>query len=336
MSGYFELLDEIQAKVYENLRELVKYEAGEDQSKLLVVINKLLIRYREYLKILNSKVEGQDDKVVLVDIYQNKLVALRNKVRSVQLKADELKNEKIHQERIQKYHLDDKNKGLDNEIARDKLFAGRSVKKTTKMNIDEDILSHNKKITSSLQMTRQLMSTSILQTELNVDSLDQQTKDLKNLNEEYIKFGDLLARSKGIVKFIEKQDKHDKRRIYMALGFFAFCCVWVIWRRILRTPVRLFLWSVFKVFGIVGWMFGGSNKIDTDVYNTLVTSDIFLSSPPTIIGTASEIIDLVSETTSSIVSSLILEASEIISELEDFSSISTIAIKSAERIMDEL
>lgn len=365
MSEYFQFLDDIQTKVYENLRVLVKYEAGEDQSKILLVINKLLIKYKEYLKILDCKVKEQSDEAILLEIYESKLAALKTKIRSVQLKIDEMKNERIHQERIQKYHLNDENYELDNESAREWLFAGRSSKKHQNRSVNDEILLHNKKITSTLQTTKQLMSTSILQTELNVDALDQQTKDLKNLNEEYMKFNSLLSRSKEIVKFIEKQDKNDKRRIYMALGFFGLCCAWVIWRRILRTPIRLFLWSLLKVFRIVGWIFNSSNLISTSIdnvsYDTFSTSDIASTLPTKIATTVSEMVeegikqsslseqftmisaapDILMELESltsiaSSVSQIILQASEIFSEVEDISSMTSIVILQSERLMDEL
>lgn len=351
MGDYFEFLDDIQTKVYENLRVLVKHETGDDQSKILVIINKLLIKYKEYLKILDSKANKQDETDVLLDIYQSKLASLKEKVRSVQLRTFELKNEKIHQERIQKYHLNDKHFGLDDETARERLFALRGKPKTPEETINDQILLHNKKITTSLQSTRQLMATSILQTELNVDALDQQTKDLKNLNEQYMSFNNLLSKSKDIVNFIEKQDKQDKRRIYMALTFFALCCIWVIWRRILRTPVRIFLWSILKTFRIVTWIFGGSSKgkvdplytasqLTSSLANTLELASSSVSSIDedstitSILSTATSIIlDAVFETD---ISSILLEAADIIPEIEHFSSMSTILIKSTERVYDEL
>ena len=113
--------------------------------------------------------------------------------------------------------------------------------------INQQIVSQNKQITKSLQASRQLLSAGILQSELNIDNIDQQTKDLYKLNEGFIQFNDLLNRSKKIVKFIEKQDKADRQRIYLSMGFFILCCSWVVYRRILRRPLKIFLWSFFKI-----------------------------------------------------------------------------------------
>ena len=115
--------------------------------------------------------------------------------------------------------------------------------KESELSINQQIVQQNKQITKSLQTSRQLLSASILQSELNIENLDQQTKDLYKLNENFLQFNDLLNKSKQIVKFIEKQDKADRQRIYLSMGFFILCCCWVVYRRILRRPIKILLWS---------------------------------------------------------------------------------------------
>lgn len=249
--SYYHQLDSIQIGVYEQLTKLVQTQDAKDQSQLVLSIASLLTTFQDYLAIIKTR---DDD---LYDIYANKLNNLRQKVRDVQVKRNEVEGERIHQQRLQKYGT----VAVEDESdARDKLFGARGPAKD-KLTVDQQILSHNKQITSSLQATRQLLSATVLQSELNIDSLDQQTKDLHKLNDEFVRFNDLLNKSRQIVKFIEKQDKLDKRRIYLSIAFFALCCAWVIWKRILRLPVRMLLWSFFRVFGIVGWLFGGKSGI---------------------------------------------------------------------------
>ncbi|WLF81753.1 Protein transport protein sec20 [Lodderomyces elongisporus] len=226
-----------------------------------------------------------------LQIYELKYESLKAKLRDMELFINDTRQEKLHQDRLVKFDLlpstsqeeirdqeRDQDHGEDNQFsnargvtngksaqsldkAKAQLFANRSNKNNTNANptsINAQINAQNTKITSSLQASRSLLLTSVLQSELNIDSIDQQSKDLARLNESFIKFGDLLGKSKGIVKFIEKQDKSDRQRIYLAMGFFLACCCWVIYRRVLRRPLRILFWSLFKIFNIFGWLFGGN------------------------------------------------------------------------------
>lgn len=228
-----------------------------------------------------------------LQIYELKYESLKAKLRDMELFINDTRQEKLHQDRLVKFDLlpptsqeeirdqeRDQDHGEDNQFsnargvtngksaqsldkAKAQLFANRSNKNNTNANanptsINAQINAQNTKITSSLQASRSLLLTSVLQSELNIDSIDQQSKDLARLNESFIKFGDLLGKSKGIVKFIEKQDKSDRQRIYLAMGFFLVCCCWVIYRRVLRRPLRILFWSLFKIFNIFGWLFGGN------------------------------------------------------------------------------
>jgi len=338
MPLYFKTLDETQSAVYENLTLLLHTESPSEKSKLLTLINQSLVQYKEYVFVLRSKLSKQPAQLATLDVYEDKLKFLKEKVRDYQLKSHDSHNEHIHQQRIAKYKPVDHH--AESEVSqRDQLFAGRSEKIAPELSVNQQILQHNKKITSSLQATRQLMSTSILQTELNIDSLDQQTKDLSTLNEQYASFNDVLLKSKQLISFIEKQNKKDKRRIYMSLGFFLLVCSWIIWKRILRGPVRLMLWSFFKVFRIFNFVFGPSNPVPS-----LAKSATSMAVAPTVSASiagsgSSEVVETVSldvvSTVTQAISSILELASSALSEIE-IESISTIIIEGSERLMDEL
>jgi protein transport protein SEC20 len=341
MSLYFKTLDEIQNAVYENLTLLLHTEAPSEKTKLLTVINHSLINYKQYVLVLRSKLSTQPSQLATLDVYEDKLIFLKEKVRDYQLKSHDSDNVHIHQQRIDKYKPVDHHH-VESELSqRDQLFAGRSEKIVPELSVNQQILQHNKKITSSLQATRQLMSTSILQTELNIDSLDQQSKDLSTLNEQYASFNDVLLKSKQLISFIEKQDKKDKRRIYMSLGFFLLVCAWIIWKRILRGPVRLMLWSFFKVFGIFSFVFGPSNPVPSLVKSVTSVAvaplpTVSASTTGIVTSDAVETVSLdVASTVTQAISSILELASSAISEIE-MESISTIIIESSERLMDEL
>ena len=183
---------------------------------------------------------------------------------------------------------------------REALF-GRREAADAKSATQSSILDKNKAITAALQTTRQMMATSIMHTELNIDLIEQQTKDMSRLNDKYTDFNELLSKLKAIVKFIQKQDRQDKNRIYMSVGFFFAVCAWVIWRRILKMPVKIFLWAVLRTFGLVNWVvLKGSGE--TTVTTTMMTS---------MLGTLLVLLDA-SETADT--TALLLDISEMIQE----------------------
>ncbi|EMG50200.1 SEC20 Protein transport protein SEC20 [Candida maltosa Xu316] len=279
---YYEKLDTLQTQIYDQLNSLGQLSNVDDEStyqesynNITRQIDLLLIAYKDYLRILKSK-----DKSNTLTVYESKFQSLKHKLRELQVFINAQQQNKLHDYRIKHFNLDNQpdteKYGLS---ARDQLFADRSVKsqKESELSINQQIANQNKQITRSLQTSRQLLSASILQSELNIESLDQQTKDLYKLNENFIQFNDLLNKSKQIVKFIEKQDKADRQRIYLSMGFFIFCCCWVVYRRILRRPIKMLLWSFFKIFNIFNWLFGsgsGSTVGKVDTMETLVSSVI--------------------------------------------------------------
>lgn len=315
--SYYHQLDSIQIGIYEQLTSLVQSQDVKDQSKIVLSITHLLTTFHDYLAIIKTR-----DEDGLYDIYANKLKGLREKVREVQIRRSDAEGELIHSQRLEKYGEVATSTDDDVSDSRDKLFGNRVSPGTgkPKPSVDHQILSHNKQITSSLQATRQLLSATMLQSELNIDSLDQQTKELHKLNDDFLKFNDLLNKSKQIVKFIEKQDKLDKRRIYLSIGFFALCCAWVIWKRILRLPVRMFLWSFFKVFGIVGWIFGDKSGFVLSMGNVESLSSVIssMSSPGSSFSTSGSSLSTLSSLSS--VSDMSSSISDISSTISDISS----------------
>lgn len=311
----FNQLAQLKLQIYEELNALIKLSndgEAEDRkhqhSQIIKRITTKLLQYKSQYNILEGRIGRDDGAKLQLQLYKEKLVALKIRVRELQLYTNQLESELVHQQRIKKYGLQEENEvGESLNDAKDKLFANRSGPKKD-LSVNDRILSHNKNITTSLQATRQLMSTSVLQSELNIESLDQQTKDLHKLNEGFIQFNDLLVKSKQIVRFIEKQDKSDKQRIYLSLGFFLVCCAWVIWRRILRMPVRIMLWSFFKVFRIFSWLFA-SQQSETSA-SVSITAILATEESATLTALASAIMTATSE----IIESLSTEVTTTVSE----------------------
>ncbi|KAI5959221.1 SEC20 [Candida theae] len=306
-------LDHLQKTIYsdfDNLLSTLNIEDDDNSSPTIVArINQHLVEYKDYLRIMKSV--STDDSIYR--IYDLKLKALKRKFTKVQLYLNEEQQVKIQQYRLVHFNLlsdsqnetsDDSNGGT-HQSARDQLFSNRSSRKTAEASIAQQINQHNTKITSSLQKSRDLLSTSILQSELNIDAIDQQTKDLTKLNESFIQFGDLLNKSRGIIKFIEKQDKSDRQRIYLSMGFFILCCVWVLYRRVLRRPLKILFWSLFKIFNIFNWILGTGSKAETSK-ETADTLRVIASTTAVVLSTAlSEVFEEpASETLETIISSI--------------------------------
>lgn len=308
-------LDGIQRKVFENLDQIIQSgdqneginaESGDViRTKMCRDTNNLLLKYNDKLMILNGKLKKKDvnDKwKALKELYNDKLMFMRGQLRQTQVQSYEKEEELAHKQRLERYGgLEEEEEGEESVVEmRDKLFGNRTQeqeKEHQEKTIEDQILEHNKSISTSLQSTRQLMTTSIIQTELNIDSLDQQTKDLSGLDNMLVTLNDTLKKSRNIVKFIEKQDRSDKNRIYMSMGFFLICCMWILWRRVLKVPVKILMWSLLKIFRICLWMFPGN---------------IVTEGPVVVSSVSSEVKEAITETTPSAVKEAIKETTHLI------------------------
>lgn len=280
------------------------------RTKITRRVQQTLNNYRDLLDILKAELNSSGNYDFYKEdylAYQQKLSHLRVRLRESQLLSSAREREKIHQARIDKYAP--RPNSPDHTEAREQLFAGRSTTKT-KETVDDQIFAHNKSITAALQSTRQMMASSIVQTGLNIDNLDQQTQDITQLS---FKLSDLtatLGKSKNIVRFIEKQDKQDKKRIYMSIGFLLLCSAWVLWRRILRLPVRLLLWTILKVFRVFSWFLPNMNfdfsasKMDTAAASSLVVETL-LSTTLTDLPSVLSILSILSISSISSISSIL-------------------------------
>ena len=210
-------------------------------------------------------------------LYTDRLTDLKLRLRRAQVLSAEAANAAVQRQRLRHYVEHD-----DRDV-RHALFGDRTTKPTAAT--ANPLLDKNKAITASLQQTRQMMAASVMHTELNIDSVTQQTKDLSQLNDQFTAFGDLLMRLRTIVKFIQKQDRSDKNRIYGSLLFLACACAWVVWRRLLKMPVYLLLWSLMKVFRVFAWATGGVGTGATTSVAASVAASVTASLATAIVAT---------------------------------------------------
>lgn len=297
---YFQEIDQLQFEVFDIIDEILDLKnvsISESESlesrrtTLCRSANKQINKIPDLLKVIETQIRqvGPDEAAMNLlqekrALYEAKVRHLKLKLKDTQLAAHKMENELIHTQRIEKYATEESTLGT-----RDDLFAGRTrTQASDDRPVEDQVLTQNKNITSSLKLTKQLMTMSVMQTELNIDTVDQQSKDLTNLNDKLIDLGSVLTKSRQIVKFIEKQDKHDKRRIYASLGFLLLVSAWVIWRRVLKLPVKIMLWTLMKVFGVVSWVSSKPVLNKPEIYATVVPepiSSMWLEAPGSIIST---------------------------------------------------
>ncbi|CCD22866.1 Sec20p NDAI_0A07120 [Naumovozyma dairenensis CBS 421] len=124
----------------------------------------------------------------------------------------------------------------------------RTVRTTTMITTKDKLLQTTKKLTNNLIKSNQILQSGILQSDLNLDELKQQTKYLMTIDDKYTQFESIFHSTNKLVKTLEKASHQEKRDVYFALGFLICCISWVLWRRIFKLPIKLSLWLLFKFF----------------------------------------------------------------------------------------
>ncbi|KAL6932641.1 hypothetical protein ACO0OL_004122 [Hanseniaspora opuntiae] len=127
------------------------------------------------------------------------------------------------------------------------IFSDVDEKATAEV-FEDKLKSKNKQITNSLIRSNQILKSTVLQTDLNLEEIYIQGNMLTELNDKFDILDTLLTQSSKIMKLIEKNGSKEKRRVYMSLGFLVLCISWVIWKRLIRGPLKLVLWIWFSFF----------------------------------------------------------------------------------------
>ncbi|SCU79052.1 LANO_0A04896g1_1 [Lachancea nothofagi CBS 11611] len=159
------------------------------------------------------------------------------------------------------------------------------------------VLSTNRKITSSLVRTSHMLRSSVLQSELNISELQDQTSSLNKLNDRFDSLTGVLTTSSKIVKVIQNSSGQERRQIYSGLSFLILCISWVLWRRVFKMPVKLALWIWFRFFRSILAFFGAIPKVQVGI-GLQSTSSLMASS---VIGTVATPSSTLTETVESMV-----------------------------------
>lgn len=132
-----------------------------------------------------------------------------------------------------------------------------------------------------LHNVRRLAQTEALVSTLNLESLEESTKNLRTLHEQYGGHNILLNGSKALIRQLEMADTKDRYMMLASLGFLGLVLLWIIWRRILKAPTMLVLGLgrvVVRVGKKVGGVVSKSNVAagtdGTSLVNTIVTETV--------------------------------------------------------------
>lgn len=125
---------------------------------------------------------------------------------------------------------------------------GDVTEKATAEVFEDKLKNKNKQITTSLIRSNQILKSTVLQTDLNLEEIYIQGNMLTELNDKFDVLDTLLNHSSKIMKLIEKNGSKEKRRVYLSFGFLILCISWVLWKRLIRGPLKLLLWIWFNFF----------------------------------------------------------------------------------------
>lgn len=236
--------------------------------------------------------ELKKQHLVSLDRLKEDLKIAKNRFRSAQIQAK-------------------KNSELNWKQQREKLFGGVSAQdgkpnsNNKELSTEERIVNKSEDVTSTLRRVHQMAQTEVVKSSLNIEELEYSTKSLGELEKRYNAFDVLLNGSQRLVKHLEEADKWDRYYMLFSLGFLALVLAWIIWRRVLKVPTKLLMWTLGRMLGIARIITapGGSKALKDGVETILET----VESTPTIT-------DEIGNAATSLIETLYETPTEIISE----------------------
>ncbi|MCJ1283780.1 hypothetical protein MMC26_003111 [Xylographa opegraphella] len=144
---------------------------------------------------------------------------------------------------------------------REQLFAGIQEGSNTtgsvrhkgheKVSQDDLLVNASSDVTAALRRTHQLMQAELSRSQFANDTLKQSTAALSALNENYSTLDDLLSSSRSLVSTLISSQKSDTWYLESAFKVIAATIVWLIFRRFLLGPARLFFYPVKWMLSLV-------------------------------------------------------------------------------------
>lgn len=244
----FEILDPL--PIYNrSISNKVHYVIGNLHS-----FEELLIINRD---IVDSLIESHEkaNYIALLDKYKERLNDLSDDLFKMEYKLQKSEENIIVNEKGKV--LSELSGDSTDDEARHKLFSNGSRSKNSistnmeKLSVDEKVLKTNQQITSNLEASLSVMESNVFSSDVMIEDFQNSTKSLNRLVEQYQLVGQALTSSKNLVNELKKADHSDLQKMKLALAWFAAVCVWILYRRIFKYPIRLLLWFIASLFGLV-------------------------------------------------------------------------------------
>ncbi|KAA8910983.1 hypothetical protein TRICI_003994 [Trichomonascus ciferrii] len=176
--------------------------------------------------------------LVALDRLRENLKLAKNRFRTAQMQAKKNSERTWKEERARLFGgYADKPKGDDPH--------------NKELSTEERIINKSEDITNTLRRVHQMAQTEVVKSSLNVEELEYSTKTLGELEQKYTAFDVILNGSQRLVRHLEEADKWDRYYMLASLSFLALVLLWIIWRRILKVPTMLLLWTTGRMLGIV-------------------------------------------------------------------------------------
>lgn len=164
-------------------------------------------------------------------------VSIKQKHDDKLLQIDELRNQTI-----------EKQLHVFKERNSDTLTSGENDPHTLNTSTKDQLLSKTRQLTNNLTKANSYLQSSILQSDLNLDDLKQQTSFLNKVNENYSQLEVVFTKTNQLVKTLNNASNKEKRDVYISIGVLCAAIAWVFWRRILKIPTKFVIWLTFKFF----------------------------------------------------------------------------------------
>lgn len=287
VEGSIKSLKNQQHVLLKSIADLHEYK-GTSEIDRLELAESIQLRLKEYETGVQS---------IELDIEDEQPGSTRN---NHEVLLDKLReNLKLAKSRFKKAQIQGKkNAELTLQQQRQRLFSGSDSKdqelkeKDRFKSTEERAVGKSEDITQTLRRVHQMATTEVAKSHLNIEELEYSTKQLNELDERYTAVSVLLAGSSKLVRHLEQADKKDRQYMIMALSFLALTFCWVVWRRVLKGPVMLILWSLAKVLGLAKF-FGRIVNINPTsnnnyAYETLEAMSTIAETLETITETATE------------------------------------------------
>lgn len=130
-------------------------------------------------------------------------------------------------------------------------FESLNDEKLEELTSQEKLLQQNSVLTGKLQNVNNMLKSTLLAGELNLNDLDHSTKSLSELSDSYQMFGSILNKTNTLVKEINKASKQERIMIYRSIYFFLSVCCWILWRRIFKRPILLLIWLILSPLKLI-------------------------------------------------------------------------------------